>query len=458
MCILALGVVAAEDKPYISQQENDYIRDLIAADELGLKQQKIPAQELIMRGGLSHFFEKAQSGKPVTVAYFGGSITAHPGWRPASFKGLQAMFPQSEMTMVNAAVGGTGSIVGVFRADDDLIPSDPDLVFIEFAVNDGGDAVRRTKDVVRALEGIILKLRQQNPNVDICFFYTMTANNEEVIRQGDAQPAVSVHEQVASWYNLPSIYVGPAVVEEIDSGRAVFTGKVTDKESGKDAEGRLVFTEDKTHPVVPTGHAFYADVALRSLEQLQQMPAREAESLPEPIFGQSWIKATTIPAAGNAEFLGDWQKLTAENGPKGFRFGARIYDWFPHLYQTETPGSSVTVRFKGSMIGIKGSFGPDSGIVKIKVNDQPETEHNGFSVYNTRIFYAGNTLPELEYGEHTVTWTLSDEVPEKGKILASYHRPNNDRDFRENPERYQDNRFSAGQIMLIGEIIPPNND
>ncbi|MEM6886380.1 MAG: SGNH/GDSL hydrolase family protein, partial [Verrucomicrobiota bacterium] len=109
--------------------------------------QKIPAKELALRGGLPHFFKKARSGKPVTVAYFGGSITAHQGWRPISFKGLQEMFPESEMEMVNAAVGGTGSIVGVFRADDDLIPSKPDLVFIEFAVNDGRDAVRRPKDV-----------------------------------------------------------------------------------------------------------------------------------------------------------------------------------------------------------------------------------------------------------------------------------------------------------------------
>ncbi|MEM0966297.1 MAG: SGNH/GDSL hydrolase family protein [Verrucomicrobiota bacterium] len=453
--LFAFPAVGAKEQPYISHQEKDYIRDHIAAEELGLKQQKIPAQELVMRGGLPHFFAKAQAGEPLAVAYFGGSITAHNGWRPLSFQGLQEMFPESEMTMVNAAVGGTGSIVGVFRADDDLLPSDPDLVFIEFAVNDGGDALRRTQDVVRALEGIILKLRQQNPNVGICFVYTMTANNEEVIREGFAQPAVSVHEQVASWYDLPSIYVGPAVVEAIDSGDAIFTAEVVDKNSGRDAEGRLVITEDRTHPVIPTGHAFYAGIVERSLEKLAKIPAVDRRPDPDPIFGESWEKARTVPAEGNALFEGDWQKLTADDGPRGFRFGARIYDWFPYLYQTEEPGASVTVRFVGTMVGIKGSFGPDSGIVKIQVDEESETEKNGFSVYNTRTFYGGSALPELEGGEHTVTWTLSEESPDKGKILASYYKPDNDRDFRENPEKYESNRFSVGQIILIGEIIPP---
>jgi hypothetical protein len=116
------------------------------------------------------------------VACFGGSITAHNGWRPASFKALQTMFPEAKLHMVNASVGGAGSMVGGFRADTDLLAHKPDLVFIEFAVNDRVDANRKPKDVIRAMEGIVLKLKRQNPQTNICFFYTLQDHDIGTLR------------------------------------------------------------------------------------------------------------------------------------------------------------------------------------------------------------------------------------------------------------------------------------
>jgi len=441
-----------ESSPRISQEEFDYARNNLAAEETSAETGKAVAQELSVRGGLSRFFEKALAGEKLSVAYFGGSITAAPGWRPMTFEGLQIMFPKSELTMINASIGGTGSIIGLFRADEDLLPCHPDLVFIEFAVNDGRDAAMRSNDVLRAMEGIVLKVRQQNPVADICLVYTMQAQHEKTIRDGWAHEAAALHEQVAQYYNLPSIYVGPAVVRAIEAGDAVFTGKVADITTGRDAEGRLVLTTDNTHPTGSGGHTFYAEVVMRSLEKLAACPVESQPKLPLPMFGKSWVQATTIPVEGNAEFSGKWEKLTATDGPSCWRFGKKIYSQFPHLYRTDEAGASVTVRFKGTMIGVKGFKGPDSGIVYVQVDGRPVTEQNYFTVYNRQTSYEGIVLPELDDGEHTVTWTLSGTSPDKGKILASYYKPDNDRDFREHPEKYEPIRFSVGQIQLIGEI------
>jgi hypothetical protein len=448
-----LGASAPAAEPFVSQQEKDYAKENLAVGKLDAGKVISVARELNARGGLPHFFTKARAGQPVTVVYFGGSITAHEGWRPQSFAGLQRMFPQGKMTMVNSCVGGSGSLVGVFRADRDLVAKKPDLVFIEFAVNDGSDAVKRTQDVVRALEGIIRKVRIASPEADICMVYTMQTANVETIRKGNAQPAVLVHEQVAGHYNLPSIYVGPAVVKAIDAGEAVFFGKVVDKATGRDADGKLVISEDNTHPVLPTGHAFYAKVVLRALGDLAGLKREASRALPKPIGGASWEQAHTIPAEGNAAFKGDWEKLTAANGPDCMRFGKRFYEWFPHLYRTTSPGSSVTVRFKGTLIGLKGIDGPDSGMVTVKIDDRPATTDNHFTVYNTRSFYVGNPLPELADGEHTVTWTLSDQKPDKAKILSG--KPANAKDLADNPAKYSGTMFSVGEITLIGEVLPP---
>lgn len=443
--------------PSVSSRENDYARDNAAAEAAVTKPTPQAARELTPRGGLPRFFAKARAGHPLTVAYFGGSITNHEGWRPQTFARLQQMVPQSRLSMVNAAVGGTGSIVGVFRADRDLITHRPDLVFIEFAVNDAGDAARRPRDVLRALEGIIRKVRLANPEADLCLVYTMQTANVDTLRSGRCQLAAALHEQVAVHYHLPSIHVGPAVVHAIDASEAVFLGKVADKAAGRDAQGRLVLTEDNTHPVIPTGHAFYADIVMRSLLTLAAAAppaAAQPAPLPPPLLGESWERATTIPLAGHALFRGAWEKLTSGSGPACMRFGRSHYAWFPFLFRTGQPGASVTVRFRGTMIGLKGMDGPDSGIVEIRVDDRPPTLDNHFTVYNTRWFYGGASLPELPAGEHTITWTLSAEKPDKAKILSSYWRQDNDRDLRENPAKYEPTTFSVAEITLVGEILP----
>jgi hypothetical protein len=454
---LLLGRGIQADKPIISQQEEDYVRNNLKAESLQAQQLKVPAEELKMRQGLPHFFKRSNKEKSLTVAYFGGSITNHSqGYREQSFEALQKMVGSCQLKMINAGLGGTGSIVGVFRADEELIKFKPDLVIVEFAVNDGGDAIKRTKDVVRSLEGIYLKVKASNPEADIVFFYTMQTMNIDTVRQGYCHPAVAVHEQVASYYGIPSVYVGPSAVKAVDEGRAVFFGKVADKSKGTDASGKLVITDDNTHPVRPTGHAFYAEVLSRSLEKLKDQPlSNQVAKMPKPIYGKSWEKAKTIVADGNAKFDGNWEKLTKDNGPIGFRFGAKVYEKFPYLYRTATPGDSVTVRFKGSVVGIKGMKGPDSGNVEISVDGHGIADDLQFTVYNNRYFYEGAPINELDDGEHTVKWTLSSKHPDKAKILASYYKPGQDEDLKSNPENYAIDRLSVGEIILIGDIVIP---
>ena len=45
-------------------------------------------------------------------------------------------FPHSETRLVNAGLGGTGSLSGAFRVQRDLLQAEPDVVIVEFAVND----------------------------------------------------------------------------------------------------------------------------------------------------------------------------------------------------------------------------------------------------------------------------------------------------------------------------------
>ena len=53
---------------------------------------------------------------------------------------LPIWFPEAEFTCVNAGIGGTTSHFGAARAEEDLLYARPDVVFVEFSVNDDDEA------------------------------------------------------------------------------------------------------------------------------------------------------------------------------------------------------------------------------------------------------------------------------------------------------------------------------
>ena len=109
---------------------------------LGAAADQAPAGTCRPRDGLGNVLAKLEAGKEVRIAYFGGSITAADGWRPKTLAWFRRQFPKAKIQEINATIGGTGSDLGVFRYRQDVLQHKPDLVFVEFSVNDlmGPDA------------------------------------------------------------------------------------------------------------------------------------------------------------------------------------------------------------------------------------------------------------------------------------------------------------------------------
>ena len=429
--------------------ENDYAK-INAEAEKASKIPLRPAAEISLRGGMPNLFAKLDSGEPVTIAYYGGSITAGPGWRTLTMDWFAKQYPKVKFTWVNACVGGSGSLVGVFRADHDLVATKPDAVFVEFSLNDVGDVRDRPNEVAGAVEGIVRKLWLGKPATDICYAYTLHSSGVDLLNAGKFTASVSLHETIAEHYNIPAIHMGVEASRLAADGKLVFTAPKSPGD--KDAQGRIIFSNDGTHPS-ETGHALNGAAAIRGLEKLKANTSAAPHKLPVALSAIPWEKAKTIAAEGHATFDGNWEQLTAANGPTCRRFGKNFYTWFPHLYRTGAPGASVTVRFRGTHIGIKGMEGPDSGIVSIRMDDKPAVKQTLFTVYASAWVYVGAPLPAVSMGDHTVTWTLLPDVPDKEKMLAV---KKSDQDFRDHPEKYKNNTFSVGQIIVLGDLIDAN--
>lgn len=426
--------------------ENDYEK-INAEAEKASKIPLRPAAEFSPRAGMPHLFAKLERGKPVTIAYYGGSITAGPGWRDHTLAWFRENYPKARITELNASLGGSGSLIGVFRADHDLVASKPDAVFIEFSLNDVADVRDRPAEVAGALEGIIRKLRTSKPDTDICLAYTLHSSGVELLHEGKFTASVSLHEMIAEHYQLPTIHMGVEVSQMAKEDKLVFSAPKAPGD--RDARGRVIFTNDGTHPS-EAGHALNGAAALRGLEQLRSKTKAVVHAMPKAHSSIPWEKAKTIAVGRNVTFSGDWEKLTAADGPGCRRFGKRFYTWFPHLYRTGTPGSSLTVRFRGTHIGIKGMEGPDSGVVSIRMDGQEPVKQTLFTVYANAWVYVGVPLPAVPMGDHTVTWTLLDEVPDKERLL-SFKKA--DQDFRDHPEKYKNNTLSVGQLIVLGDLL-----
>ena len=87
---------------------------------------------------MGNVLKKLRDGQPVKIAYLGGSITAAKGWRIKTREWFSQEFPKAKVSEIHAAIGGTGSNLGVYRVQRDALKYKPDLLFVEFAVNDGG--------------------------------------------------------------------------------------------------------------------------------------------------------------------------------------------------------------------------------------------------------------------------------------------------------------------------------
>ena len=112
-----------------------------------------------VRGNLNNSRLEFEQKKTGCVAFLGGSITEAAGYRPMVEAILKKRFPETSFTFINAGIGSTCSNTGAFRFDRDVLKhGGPDLLFVEFAVNDDQDGHLSRTEAIRGMEGVILSL------------------------------------------------------------------------------------------------------------------------------------------------------------------------------------------------------------------------------------------------------------------------------------------------------------
>ena len=394
-----------------------------------------PVRELVSRGGLPNFFTKATQGKTVRVAYLGGSITAQEGWRVYSFEWMKERFPKANFVEINASIGGTGSDFGVFRLNDHVLEFKPDLVFVEFAVNDGSTP---SDKIIRSMEGIVRQIWKDNPFTDICFIYTLKESFLETEQNGELPNSAATMEQVASYYGIPTINFGQEVSTRVTAGNLIFTNK-----QQKELNGTMVFSPDGVHPYVETGHTIYREVLIRAFEDMvpKNVARAKKHSSNKPI-ASDYFSNTQMLDLSKGDLSSNWKMLTVADQPDFGKFGK----YLRRIGKASENGESLTVKFKGRTIGAYDIMGPDAGRVIVEIDGEVKDTIYRFDQYCTYRRMNYFLIDKLDDREHVAVFRLLAEPFDKAAILQK--RGN----VMKDPADYKENNWYVGKIMLDGKL------
>ena len=407
------------------------------AAEPARRYEPVPARLVRPRDGLGNVFAKLKAGGAVRIAYFGGSITAQNGWRVKTLDWFRKTYPAAQISEINAAIGGTGSDLGVYRFRQDVLRHKPDLVFVEFAVNDGGAA---PENIWRAMEGIVRQAWKADPRIDLCYVYTFRTGYEQDLLRGFAPRAASADEILADHYGIPSINVALRTAELARQNKLVFT-------PGKDdAGGLILFSEDGVHPL-DAGHQIYADVITAALADMAATSRPGPHALKPLFLADNWEQAQIAPLEPWMLSAG-WKKLDTEAG-----LGKQFQQRLPEIWEATKPGETITFSFRGRSAGLYDVMGPDAGqaIVTLDgVTGAPRPRFDSFSSYHR---LASLTLGAgLEDALHTVTVAVHPEQPDRRAVTErEMDKPGFD------PARYHGTVLRVGGILVLGEIVRPGN-
>lgn len=331
-----------------------------------------------MKKSLYHTYHALSEKRKLTIGYFGGSITEGSGasepskrsWRALTTSWFRQRYPDCEIAEIQAAIGGTGSDLGAYRCRTDLLRGEPDLVFIEFAVN---DHAKDEQLILRSMEGIVRQIWHHNANVDLVFVYTITKNMAETYEFDIAPRTLVLHQKIADYYEIPSINLGKKLWQYVGTGLSTWEELLPD----------AVHPSDK-------GYRLYADEMQRFLSECIA-PGSRKRKLDDYVTSRACDKGRLVDA---------WE-LFQEPWEKDSSSLARRY---PHMLVCGTPGAELQYKFKGGSIGLYWLIAPDSGDIEWSVDGSKARRQSSWDQHAMNFTRAGYCILDhhLDPGEHVL--------------------------------------------------------
>ncbi len=263
-------------------------------------------------------FQAAESGGNYVIGVIGGSITqgasaSSPDAHYSAYvvRWMANHFPKAKFTLVNAGIGATGTNYGCLRCERDLLSKQPDLVVVEFAVNDGD-----TPDFAETYEGVVRQIlaSPKHPAVMQLFFMNKVGGNSQ-----------ASEINIGSRYQLPMVSYRDMLWPEIQQNRLAWTD----------------ISPDEVHPN-DLGHGYAGKLCCTVLDRALAGMPQASIAAPGALPTAALTDAYQYTALQEADAL----KPALNNG---WRFDAGKYG-YDKGWMSSTPGSLIEFEVNGQFL------------------------------------------------------------------------------------------------------------
>lgn len=340
-----------------------------------------------VRDGLANSLNLFKTNKTATVAFLGGSITYNPGWREKISRYFTERFPATKFHFIKAGIPSLGSVPHAFRLQRDVLDSGRvDLLFVEAAVNDNVNGLDSLTEV-KALEGIVRHAKTANPAMDIVMMEFVDPDKIRDYNNGKTPLQVANHELIAGYYGLPSVNLAK---------------EVTDKLNNQEFSWQYDFKD--LHPAIYGQELYFASIKSLLDQCFAGYPSSTKsvnKSLPKPLNALS-ISNGQYYSIQNAKNLNGWV-INPDWTPTD---NTATRDGFVHkpMLIGAKPGSSLTLPFKGTAIGMAIVSGPDAGIINYSIDGGAEKTMDLYTQYSSWLYLPWYVTfsTDLKRGPHTL--------------------------------------------------------
>ncbi len=342
-------------------------------------------------GRMAKVISKLENKEEVTVAFIGGSITegltAGPElcWAKLTYDYLCEKYPDTKINYVNAGMSGTPSILGNIRLKRDVLDHDPDLVFVEFAVNDGMEQIYKD-----SYEAMVREILKQDNQPAVALYFTLLKSGHTC--QTTMAP-------VGEAYGLPMVSLMDAIKPEFDSGRLKWED----------------YSDDESHPNV-WGHEMTRDLIANMFEKADEAvkAATDTEIKPVPdewvydsrFEGMQLTDRVYDPDLINITSTGSFvEKQTLNQFPNGWEVRGTVEECSEPFEFTFTGDNLFMLTLCADS--------PAYSDIKVTVDGKdagtfPTSSPNGWGNPEQTLIFSG------EKGEHKV---VLQPVPKDGKTV-----------------------------------------
>lgn len=310
------------------------------------------------------FDRRAREGDRLSVVFFGASLTwganaTDPlltSYRADVARRLEAAYPEAHFKFWDAAIGGTGSQLGVFRLERDVLRRRPDLVFLDFSAND--DITTDTPETLASYEAIVRRLvsdaRCPVVQVILPFKWNVAAGRTDGMKRRDAHLAISRAYATAA---------GDAIALAIERVR-----------DGAVNIGQL-WPHDGVHPG-DAGYGLFADAAWSAL-QAAVKEKRVCRAPDRMLHADTYLHSARVPLASLGGLPAGWRAGAPNLTSAHFDF--LMSRWLDGETIASRPAVTNDVsegkpperfraRFSGSMVMLFGEATKTSGKYRVWVD------------------------------------------------------------------------------------------